>query len=136
VVDNDLIREIVTRTLQKMKFSVTAVEDGNAALRAIEERDFDLMYVPSSLLSLAILTDAVYVVSWTARCQDWMGTRRLARSDNSLLPARGKSRSLLSPPVPSREIASAVSQQVWMDTSQRYVPLSVLLDFPVLNFCS
>jgi DNA-binding response OmpR family regulator len=43
MVDNDLIREIVTRTLQKMKFSVTAVEDGNAALRAIEERDYDLM---------------------------------------------------------------------------------------------
>jgi DNA-binding response OmpR family regulator len=40
----------------KMKFSVKAVEDGNAAVRAIEEQDYDLMYVPSSLFSL-IITD-------------------------------------------------------------------------------
>jgi CheY-like chemotaxis protein len=46
------------KTLQKMKFSVKAVEDGNAAVRAIEETDYDLMYAPS-LLSSLIPTDSV-----------------------------------------------------------------------------
>lgn len=41
--DNELIREIVTRLLKKMKFSVHAVEDGAAAVAAVESKRYDLV---------------------------------------------------------------------------------------------
>jgi PleD family two-component response regulator len=41
--DNELNREIVVRTLKKMKFNAKAVKDGREAIEAMSERLWDLV---------------------------------------------------------------------------------------------
>lgn len=41
--DNELIREIVIRTLRKLSFQVDAVPDGVAAVEAVRTNDYDLI---------------------------------------------------------------------------------------------
>lgn len=41
--DNELIRDIVTRLLKKMRFSVDSVADGAAAVKAVGSKRYDVM---------------------------------------------------------------------------------------------
>ncbi|KAI5477507.1 histidine kinase [Pseudohyphozyma bogoriensis] len=50
--DNALIREIVTKTLEKMKFNVSAVEDGNAAVQAVQTDSFDIILMDGQMPNL------------------------------------------------------------------------------------
>ena len=45
--DNALIRDIITRTLTKMKFRVSTASDGVETVKMVENDHFDLMSVPS-----------------------------------------------------------------------------------------
>lgn len=47
--DNELIREIVTRTLQKLGYAVDAVPDGVEAVAAVQRGDYDLVLMDVSL---------------------------------------------------------------------------------------
>ncbi|KAM0753703.1 hypothetical protein T439DRAFT_322591 [Meredithblackwellia eburnea MCA 4105] len=47
--DNELIREIVGKTLRKMNFNVTTVDDGEAAVKTAEEGTFDLILMDGQM---------------------------------------------------------------------------------------
>lgn len=63
VVDNELIREIVVRTLRKLSFQVEAVADGAAAVEAVKSKDYDLILMDVSLLTATNVTSRELIPS-------------------------------------------------------------------------
>ncbi|GAA5858915.1 hypothetical protein JCM8547_007154 [Rhodosporidiobolus lusitaniae] len=47
--DNELIREIVTKTLRKMKFQIDAVNDGGQALEKVENEHYDVVLMDGQM---------------------------------------------------------------------------------------
>lgn len=81
--DNELIREIVTRTLRKARFVVDAVEDGRRCIEKVQKEDYNVVLMDVSSHSLLdfhcqkLTQTAVHATSYArrAKCPAWTATK-------------------------------------------------------------